>query len=51
MQFVIEQDQGGGDYQATDNDDERAHKLLKKLLDALASRPDNKDFIDDFRTF
>lgn len=51
LQFVLEEDRGGGDYEALDTDDERSHKLLKKVLDALATRPDNKDFIDDFKAF
>ncbi len=51
MQFVIEEDQGDGEYVVMSTDDERAQKILKKLLDTLASRPDSKDFIDDFRSF
>jgi len=51
VQFVTEEDQGEGDYQALQTDDEMARKILKKVLDGLASRPDTKDFIDDFRAF
>lgn len=51
VQFVIEGDGGGGDYQVQSYDDERARKILKKILDTLAARPGSKDFIDDFRSF
>lgn len=51
MQVVTEEDDGEGGYEVTAYDDEKAARLLKKLLETLVARPDNKDFIDDFRSF
>lgn len=51
MQVVVEENMGGGEYEVQGYDDEKASRILRKLLETLATRPDNKDFIDDFRSF
>jgi hypothetical protein len=51
VQYVVEKRKDSGEYVVQSYDEEKAQKILKKLLDFLVTRPDREDFIDDFRPF
>jgi len=51
VQFVVEEVGDDGEYYVKEFADDRANKILKKVLELLVRRPEQKDFIDDFRTF
>lgn len=51
VSYIVEENDGSGNYQATEYDLERAKKILKDVRDYLVTRPDRDNFIDDFRPF
>lgn len=51
VQYIVQRRSSTGEYENVKYDNGRARKVLIKMREHLASRPDKSDFIDDFRAF
>lgn len=51
IQYVVEERTSSDGYEIIKYDDVAAKQTLKKVLDFLVNRPDQEDFIDDFKAF